>query len=85
MAAEQKTTLERELSELLTVESFDPPEEFRERALLSDPAIYEEAAADPEAWWLRQATELLDWFEAAERERSTTPIPRSTSGSPTAA
>ena len=29
----------------------------------SDPAIYEEAAADPEAWWLRQATELLDWAE----------------------
>ena len=30
----------------------------------SDPAIYEEAAADPEAWWLRQANELLDWDEA---------------------
>ena len=40
---------------------FEPPAEFRERALWTDPAIYEEAAADPEAWWTRQATELLDW------------------------
>src|SRR6476620_10654192 len=64
MAVEQKRTLERELGELLTLESFDPPGEFRERAILSDGAIYDEAARDPEAWWLRQATELLDWFEA---------------------
>jgi acetyl-CoA synthetase len=61
MANEVNTDLERDLSELLEVKSFAPPEEFRERALLSDPAVYEEAAADPEAWWLRQATELLDW------------------------
>jgi acetyl-CoA synthetase len=55
--------LERELSALLEVERFEPSAEFRERALWSDPAVYEEAAADPEAWWLRQATELLDWIE----------------------
>ncbi|MDX6601763.1 MAG: acetyl-CoA synthetase [Solirubrobacterales bacterium] len=61
MASDAETGLEHELSELLEVERFEPPEEFRERALLSDPAIYEQAAADPEAWWLRQATELLDW------------------------
>ncbi len=53
--------LERELEALLEVEKFEPPAEFRERALWNDPAIHEEAAADPEAWWLRQATELLDW------------------------
>jgi acetyl-CoA synthetase len=53
--------LERELEQLLEVERFEPPAQFRERALWSDPAVYEEAAADPEAWWLRQATELLDW------------------------
>ncbi len=46
---------------MLSVESFEPPAAFRERALWSDPKVYEEAAADPEAWWLRQATELLDW------------------------
>jgi acetyl-CoA synthetase len=53
--------LERELEGMLKVEKFEPPAEFRERALWNDPAIYEEAAADPEAWWLRQARELLEW------------------------
>jgi acetyl-CoA synthetase len=53
--------LERELDSMLEVEKFEPPAEFRERARWSDPAIYDEAAADPEAWWLKQATELLDW------------------------
>ncbi len=53
--------LEQELEGMLSVEKFEPPAEFRERARWSDPAIYDEATADPEAWWLRQATELLDW------------------------
>jgi len=53
--------LEQRLSELLEVEKFEPPREFRERALWNDPAVYEEASADPEAWWRRQASELLDW------------------------
>jgi acetyl-CoA synthetase len=53
--------LERELEQMLTVEKFEPPAEFRERARWSDPKIYGEAAADPDAWWLAQATELLDW------------------------
>jgi acetyl-CoA synthetase len=64
MGVEEKEALERDLTELLEVERFEPPAEFRERALLADPAVYEEAAADPEAWWLRQATELLDWEQA---------------------
>src|SRR3954469_6874010 len=53
--------LERELEELLEVERFEPPEEFRAQARWSDPKVYEEAAADPEAWWTAQAKELLDW------------------------
>jgi acetyl-CoA synthetase len=63
MATERtpSSELERELESMLEIERFDPPAEFRERARWSDPGIYEEAAADPEAWWLRQATELLDW------------------------
>jgi acetyl-CoA synthetase len=61
MGVEEQEALERELTELLEVERFEPPAGFRERALLADPSIYEEAAADPPAWWLRQATELLDW------------------------
>jgi acetyl-CoA synthetase len=64
MATEnQLTSLEEELSALLEVERFAPSAEFRSRALLSDPSVYEEAASDPEAWWKRQATELLDWIE----------------------
>jgi acetyl-CoA synthetase len=63
MAVEEGTVLERELGELLEVERFEPPAGFAADALLNDPAVYEEAAADPEAWWLRQATELLDWVE----------------------
>jgi acetyl-CoA synthetase len=53
--------LERKLEELLEVERFEPPARFRERALWSDPKVYEEAAADPEAWWTAQAKQLLDW------------------------
>jgi acetyl-CoA synthetase len=50
--------LERDLASLLEVERFPPPPAFREHALLSDPAVYEEAARDPEGWWARQAGEL---------------------------
>ena len=60
---EGSSSLEGQLSELLEVESFEPPEEFRSRALLGDPAIYEQAAADPEAWWLEQSKQLLDWTQ----------------------
>jgi acetyl-CoA synthetase len=61
MATRDLTGLEEELNALLDVERFEPPAEFREHALLSDSAVYEEANADPQAWWLKQATELLDW------------------------
>ncbi len=60
---ERLSGLEEELDALLDVERFEPSPEFREAALWSEPAIYEEASSDPEAWWLRQATELLDWVE----------------------
>jgi acetyl-CoA synthetase len=64
MAAQpQSSDLEHELSALLGVERFEPPDRFRAEALWGDPGVYEEAAADPEAWWLRQASELLDWAE----------------------
>ncbi|HEX6665694.1 MAG TPA: acetate--CoA ligase [Solirubrobacterales bacterium] len=49
------------LEEMLEIERFEAPAEFRQRARWSDPKIYEEAAADPEAWWTAQAKELLDW------------------------
>jgi acetyl-CoA synthetase len=58
--------LDRELAELLEVESFEPPPEFRENALLKDPAVYDEAARDPQGWWVRQAREL-HWFKEWDR------------------
>jgi acetyl-CoA synthetase len=64
MATDQGATdssLERELDRMLAIETFEPPAEFRERASWSDPAIYEEAAADPVAWWTARSKELLDW------------------------
>jgi acetyl-CoA synthetase len=66
MATESETAaggqLDEELAALLEVERFDPPADFREHALLRDPAVYERAAADPLAWWSEQA-ERLDWFQ----------------------
>ena len=53
--------LARRLEQLLEVESFPPPEAFARDAQLSDPGVYERAAADPLAWWTEQAR-ALDWF-----------------------
>jgi acetyl-CoA synthetase len=64
-AAGDGETLEHELDAMLEIERFDPPEEFRRQALLSDPAIYEQAARDPQGWWARQA-ESLHWDEPWE-------------------
>jgi acetyl-CoA synthetase len=63
-------TLEAQLEELLEVESFDPPEGFREQAVVKDGSSYEAAERDPEGFWAEQAGELhwdqpwdqvLDW------------------------
>src|SRR5580700_2165212 len=54
--------LDNELAALLEVETFAPPAEFREHALLNDPDVYAKAARDPQAWWTEQA-EQLDWFQ----------------------
>ena len=40
---------------------FEPSAAFRERAIVDDPAIYERANADQEAFWAEQA-ERLTWF-----------------------
>ena len=37
---------------------FEPPAGFRERAVVDDPAIYERADADLEAFWAEQAERL---------------------------
>ncbi len=43
--------------------TFPPAPEFTSSALLSDRSHYEEADADYEAFWARQARELLTWDE----------------------
>jgi acetyl-CoA synthetase len=59
-------TLDQELGQLLEQQIFPPPDEFRERAVYSDPSIYDEAAADPEGFWAQQA-EALHWFQKWDR------------------
>jgi acetyl-CoA synthetase len=54
--------VEQEIQELLDQETFEPPAEFVEHALISDESVYEAAAEDPVAWWETQA-DALDWFE----------------------
>jgi acetyl-CoA synthetase len=58
--------IEHALAELLDQEIFEPPAAFREKALMADESVYEEAARDPQAWWAKQA-EALDWFEPWEQ------------------
>ena len=42
--------------------TFPPSEEFTRTANIRDRGIYEQAAADPEAFWKEQA-EQLEWIE----------------------
>ncbi len=52
-----------EIADLLREERrFAPTPAFTAAATLNDPAIYDRAAADPEAFWADVANEL-DWFE----------------------
>ena len=52
-------TLEQQLEELLDQERFSPPEGFKDQAVVSDDAIYEQAE-DYEAFWAERA-EALHW------------------------
>jgi len=54
---------EPELDVLLKTErTFPPPADFAAEASFRDPAVYERAAADPEAWWADWAGQL-EWIE----------------------
>src|SRR3954451_22150884 len=57
--------VEQDLAELLEVERFDPPEDFARDANITDEKIFDEAESDPQGFWLRQATEILDWVTEA--------------------
>jgi acetyl-CoA synthetase len=54
--------VEKEIGAILDQETFDPPNGFRDKALISDESEHEKAARDPQAWWAEQA-KALDWFE----------------------
>ena len=55
--------------EALAIESrtFPPPADFAANALVSDRSLYDEAEANNEAFWGRQATELVDWMKPFDR------------------
>jgi acetyl-CoA synthetase len=46
--------------------TFPPPADFAARALVTDNSVYEEAEADVEAFWARQARDLLTWSKDFE-------------------
>jgi acetyl-CoA synthetase len=54
--------VEKALAVILDQETFDPPNGFRDRALIDDESEHEKAARDPQGWWAEQA-KALDWFE----------------------
>ena len=51
---------------LAEVRTFPPPEEFARSAVVRDRSMFEQAAADPEAFWAEQAR-ALTWFEPWEQ------------------
>ena len=55
------SSLEDRLEQLLQVGKFPPPAAFSASAKAGDPAVYDQAATDPEAWWATQARERLHW------------------------
>ena len=55
--------IEALLSELRV---FEPPTDFAERAIVSDPSVYERANADHQAFWAEQA-DRLTWFRRWDR------------------
>jgi acetyl-CoA synthetase len=55
--------VERTIEALLSEQRiFEPPEEFRARAVVNDASIYSRAESDHEGFWAEQASELA-WFE----------------------
>src|SRR4029079_16195703 len=60
LMAEKSDTIASLLAEGRT---FPPPADFAAQALVSSDDVHREADADPEAFWAKQADELLDWFE----------------------
>ncbi len=60
MSDDQHDTIDALASENRT---FPPSDAFKRDALVVDNALYDEANEDDEAFWARQAGELVEWFE----------------------
>ncbi len=60
-SAEHIETIDALLAEHRT---FPPPDDIKGDALVTGTFLYDEAAADDEGFWAKQAAELLDWDEA---------------------
>ena len=58
MAEEQHDTIDDLSTEL---RRFPPPDGFKADALVTGTDLYDEAAADDEGFWARQAADLIDW------------------------
>ena len=58
MAEEQHDTIDDLSTEL---RRFPPPDGFKADALVTETGLYDEAAADDEGFWARQASELIAW------------------------
>ncbi|MFT7327187.1 MAG: acetyl-CoA synthetase, partial [Ilumatobacter sp.] len=60
MSDEQHDTIDALASENRT---FPPSDSFQAATLVAGTELYDEANADDEAFWARQASELIEWFE----------------------
>jgi acetyl-CoA synthetase len=60
------------MAEETQIRTYEPPEEFAQRADVKDPSIYEEAERDFEGFWAEQAREL-HWFREWDRVLSWDP------------
>ena len=43
--------------------TFPPPADFAAQAVVNDPSVYDEAAADLDAFWLARTQEFVGWFQ----------------------
>ncbi len=60
MSDEQHDTIDALASENRT---FPPSDAFKVDTLVAGTELYDEANADDEAFWARQASEHVEWFE----------------------
>ena len=62
-SAEHIETIDALLAENRT---FPPSEDIKRDALVTGTFLYDEAAADDEGFWAKQAAELLDWDDRVD-------------------